>query len=140
MAQARDAGFTLAGGSLGLSYGGRVITYARVTVTVYPPLVLDPRNISLVIGASFQFTHTGGPADCSLQWSVGEPHLAKTNEEGVVTSLALGATTITARAVNSEDTVRVIIRPLSSLQLMAPSSSVGVNTVLPVYLYGQTRT
>ena len=110
---------------------------------MYPPLVLDPRNISLVIGASFQFTTTGGPADCSLQWSVGEPHLAKTNEEGVVTSIALGATTVTARAVNSEgevyseDTVRVIIRPLSSLQLMVPTSSVGVNTALPVYLYGQ---
>ena len=147
---AKDSGFSLTGASLGqavmtgrVSYGGRVITSAPVTVTVYPPLVLDPRNISLVIGASFQFTHTGGPSDCSLQWSVSEPYLARTSEEGVVTSLALGATSITARAVDSEgevyseDTVRVIIRPLSSLQLIAPTSSVGVNTLLPVYLYGQ---
>ena len=146
----QPATFAVTGSSLGqavlvgrASYAGRVISSAPVPVTVYPGLEAEPRNISLVIGASFQFTAAGGPADCGVQWSVAEPGLATSSEEGVVTSLALGTTSLTARsvcgdgAVYSEDTVRVHIRPLSSLQLVVPSTSVGVATLLPVYLFGQ---
>ena len=61
----------------------KVIAPASLTVTLYPPLVQDPRNISLIISASFQ--------------SVGEAHLAKNKEEDVVTSLAQGSVTVTAR-------------------------------------------
>ena len=35
------------------------------------------------------------------------------------------------------DSVTVFIRPLSSLQMIVPTSSVAVNSLVPVYLYGQ---
>ena len=143
----QDSGvFSLSGDSLGqavltgrASYAGKMITSAPVTVTVYPPLVLDPRNISLIIGASFQFTWTGGPADCGVKWTVADPSLARTNEDGVVTSLALGSTTLTCSSLctDSMDSVTVFIRPLSSLQMIVPTTTVGVNSQVPVYLYGQ---
>jgi len=142
--------FILTGDSLGqavltasASYSGKVISSAPSTVTVYPPLVLDPRNISLIIGASFQFTYTGGPADCSVQFSIADVGLARTSVDGIVTSVALGTTQLTAKSVDSdgtvygEDIVKIFIRPLSSLQLIAPSSNVAINTLLPLYLYGQ---
>ena len=60
-------------------------------------------------------------------------------------SLALGSTSLTATAVDSEgkvfssDTVQVFIRALSSLQLEVPTSTVMVGTRLPLYLFGQDK-
>ena len=110
-----------------------------------PPVELEPRNISLVIGAAFQFTHSGGPADCSLQFSVGDLGLASTNQEGLVTALALGSTSLTVTAVDSEgkvysrDTVKVMVRALTSLQIVSPTSTVLAGTKLPLYLFGQVN-
>jgi len=145
-----QAVFPVTGTKLGLvtltaqaSYGGKQVTSLPVQVTVYPPLLLDPRNISLIIGAAFQFTHSGGPADCSVEFIIGDQNIANTNTEGIVTSSTLGATTLTGRAVGkdgsvySEDTVQVFVRPLSSLQLVVPTKKVLVGTMVPVYLYGQ---
>ena len=144
--------FTVTGDSLGqavltasVQYGDMTISSAPASVTVYPPLTLDPRNISLIIGASFQFTVSGGPGDSSVEWSVGHSHLARTSEEGVVTSLALGSTSLTATSVGadgsvySRDTVQVMIRPLSSLQLITPTNHILTNSMVPVYLFGQDQ-
>ena len=128
-----------------VSYSGRELSSPPQSVTVFPPLLLEPRNISLIIGASFQFTHTGGPSDCSITFTVADVGLAKTSQEALVTSLALGSTRLTATAVDSEgkvfssDTVEVHIRPLTSVQLMVPSTTVMADTRLPVYLYGQDQ-
>jgi len=145
-----QAVFPVTGVKLGLvtltaqaSYGGKQVTSLPVQVTVYPPLLLDPRNISLIIGAAFQFTHTGGPADCSVEFIIGDINIASTSTEGIVTSNTLGSTTLTGRAVGkdgsvySEDTVQVFVRPLSSLQLLVPTKKVLVGSLVPVYLYGQ---
>jgi len=124
-------------------YGDKLVTSKHVQVTVYPPLLLDPRNISLIIGAAFQFTHSGGPADCSVEFLIGDVNIASTSMEGIVTSSTLGTTSLTGRAVGkdgtvySEDTVQVFVRPLSALQLMIPTKKVLVGSLVPVYLYGQ---
>ena len=143
--------FTVKGETLGqvqltgtVSYNGRELSSQPSPVTVFPPLLLEPRNISLIIGAAFQFTYTGGPADCSLTFTV-QDQIAKTSQEALVTSLALGSTALTATAVDadgkvfSSDTVQVFIRPLSSLQLVVPTSTVMAGTRLPLYLYGQDQ-
>ena len=144
--------FRVTGNSLGqvqltasVSYSGRQVSSLPQAVTVFPPVVLEPRNISLVIGAAFQFTHTGGPADCSLQFSVEDPGLASTNQEGLVTSLALGTTSLTVTAVDregrvfSQDSVRVVVRALTALQIVSPTSMVLAGTRLPLYLFGQDQ-
>jgi len=144
--------FSVKGNSLGqvqltasVSYSGRQISSLAKPLTVFPPVELEPRNISLVIGAAFQFTTSGGPADCSLQFSVGEPGLASTNQEGLVTALALGSTALTVTAVDSEgkvysrDTVTVNVRVLTALQIVSPSSTVLAGTRLPLYLFGQDQ-
>eukprot|EP00090_Calanus_glacialis_P028973 TRINITY_DN4645_c0_g1_i5.p1 TRINITY_DN4645_c0_g1~~TRINITY_DN4645_c0_g1_i5.p1 ORF type:complete len:1790 (-),score=673.65 TRINITY_DN4645_c0_g1_i5:326-5671(-) len=145
-----QAQFPVTGAKLGqvtltaqASYGGKQVTSLPVQVTVYPPLLLDPRNISLIIGAAFQFTHTGGPVDCTVEFSIGDQFIATTNMDGIVTSATLGTTTLTGRAVGkdgaiySEDTVQVFVRPLSSLQIMVPTKKVLVGSMVPLYLYGQ---
>ena len=119
------AEFSVNGISLGqvqltasVSYSGRQISSQPQAVTVFPPVILEPRNISLVIGAAFQFTHSGGPADCSLQFSVGDFGLASTNQEGLVTALALGSTSLTVTAVDSEG--KVYSRDTVNLGLASP--------------------
>ena len=120
-------------------YGDKQVTSKPVQVTVYPPLLLEPRNISLIIGAAFQFTHSGGPADCSEEFLIGDVNIASTSMEGIVTSSTLGTTSLTGRAVGkdgtvySKDTLQVFVRPLSSLQLMIPTKKVLVGSLVPVW-------
>jgi hypothetical protein len=39
-------------------------------VQVFPPLRIEPRNITLLIGAAFQVLTTGGPGDVSVEFSL----------------------------------------------------------------------
>ena len=145
-----QAMFPITGAKVGLVtltahaiYSDKKIVSKSMPVTVYPPLLLDPRNISLIIGAAFQFTHLGGPADCSVEFVIGDQNIATTSNDGIVTSSTLGSTTLTGRAVGkdgtvySEDTVEVHVRPLTSLQLMVPTKKVLMGSLVPIYLYGQ---
>ena len=142
--------FPVKGSRLGLasltataSYSGRTVTSAPSAVTVYPPLALSPPNISLIIGATFQFLASGGPADCTVVWSVEDLDIAGSSSEGVVTAASLGSTTVTARAVGREgevyssDTVTVAVRSLSALRLKAPTRRVLQGALVPLTLYGQ---
>jgi hypothetical protein len=37
-------------------------------VQVFPPLRIEPRNITLLIGAAFQVLTSGGPADATVEF------------------------------------------------------------------------
>ena len=104
--------FPVLGASLGLtsltasaSYSGTTITSNPAPVTVYPPLTVSPRNISLIIGATFQFLATGGPLDSTVVWKIGDLDIASSNQEGIVTASTLGATKLTAKAVSRDGQV-----------------------------------
>ena len=92
------------------SYDGKQITSLPVQETVYPSLLLDPSNI-LIIGAAFWFTHTWGPADCTVEFSIGDQNIATTSMDGIA---ILGTT----------------------VQFMVPSKTMLVESLVPVYLYG----
>ena len=85
------------------SYSGHTISSNPAQVTVYPPLSVSPRNISLIIGATFQFVATGGPLDCTVVWKIGSLDIASSSQEGIVTAGTIGATTLTAKAVSKGD-------------------------------------
>ena len=106
--------FPVLGAALGLtsltasaSYSGVTITSNPAPVTVYPPLTVSPRNISLIIGATFQFLATGGPLDCTVVWKIGDLDIASTNQEGIVTASTLGATRLTAKAISRDGKVGI---------------------------------
>ena len=107
----------------------RVESPAR-PIQVFPALTLHPRNITLVVGAVyqvntrpvlgcvysfplsclhpslssiclFQVETRGGPYPApSVEYSIANGTVANSSHAGVVTALALGTTTLTARAVS----------------------------------------
>ena len=54
---------------------------------MFPPLRLDPANITLVIGAKFQVSVSGGPnvPDAAMEYLVNGPKSASANADGVIT-------------------------------------------------------
>ena len=61
-------------------------------------LTLNESEISVAVAATFQLT-----ANMEVTWSSSNPNVAAVNNEGLVTGVAQGEATITARAVNSDE-------------------------------------
>ena len=81
-------------------YGGHQAASNPAPIQVFPPLELDPRNITLIIGAKFQVRTMGGPQpDSTVEYVLHNGKIAKTNTVGLIDALTLGSTKLTARAV-----------------------------------------
>lgn len=61
-------------------------------------LTLNETEISVAVAATFQLT-----ANMEVTWSSSNPQIAGINEKGLVTGVAKGEATITAKAVNSNE-------------------------------------
>ena len=81
-------------------YGGHQAASNPAPIQVFPPLLLDPRNITLIIGAKFQVRTMGGPQpDSAIEFMLHNVRVAKSNNVGLIDALTLGSTKLTARAV-----------------------------------------
>nr|XP_045612932.1 nuclear pore membrane glycoprotein 210-like isoform X2 [Procambarus clarkii] len=128
---------------------GEALIYSPAKpIQVFPPLVLQPRNITLIIGAVYQVETNGGPyPDASVEYSVTNETIASTSHAGVVTALSLGTTVLTAQAVSvgketghkivySQDTVIVNVIPFEKIRIYAPLTHLETGTTMPVYALG----
>ena len=72
------------------------VTSASKNVQVFPPIRLEPRNITILIGARFQIRATGGPnqPDSQIEYAIENKgsKIASANPIGIVTGLTLGYT------------------------------------------------
>ncbi len=107
--------FTLTGAKLGqttitasVMYGRRRVTSSAMPLHVFPPLLLDPRNITLIIGATFQPQIFGGPgqSDSTIQYSLESNRVANVDtSSGLVKAMVVGSTRLTARAFGTDRTL-----------------------------------
>ncbi|XP_033126135.1 nuclear pore membrane glycoprotein 210-like [Anneissia japonica] len=125
----------------------RQITSRVKTIQVFPPLRLQPRNITLLVGSVFQVRSTGGPQPQSLvEFSIAQLHIANISTGGIVEALKLGHTRVTGRAVGSdenggdviysEDYVDVYVISLGEARIFAPLLRLQMQTEMPVYATG----
>ncbi len=117
-------------------------------IQVFPPLELEPRNITLVIGAKFQVRVVGGPQpDSTLEFALANSKVAENRGVGLVEALTLGSTRLVARAVGvnkvtkkkitySEDQVDVHVVKFGGIRIRTPISRMRVGTEMPVLAYG----
>ncbi|XP_045135135.1 nuclear pore membrane glycoprotein 210-like [Portunus trituberculatus] len=117
-------------------------------IQVFPALTLHPRNITLVVGAVYQVETRGGPYPSpSVEYSIDNGTVANSSHAGVVTALALGTTTLTARAVSvsqktsrraiySQDMVTIHVVPLPKIRIHAPLTRLETGATMPLLALG----
>ncbi len=120
---------------------GTISATASVTVTsaTLVSLAISPANSSMPAGAVKQFIATGTFSDSSTQdmtnsvlWSSSAPTFATINNAGLVSSLAIGSTTITATwgAVTQSTTLTVSNVSLVSITISPANPHVETHTSL----------
>ena len=77
---------------------GSTIVFAesKVTVVEKPTIALDKESAEILVGKTLELTATATPADAVVEWATSDAAIA-TVENGVVTGVAKGEATITAR-------------------------------------------
>lgn len=152
----KDLLFTVKGAVLGETvltatalFGRKRVASTPMPIQVFPPLELEPRNITLIIGAKFQVQVLGGPRqpDAAIEFSLGNTKTAETNNIGLVSALSLGSTRLTGRAVGtdgttgrkvvfSEDHVDVHVVKLEGIRIKAPLARMRVGAEMPLAAVG----
>ncbi|XP_018333605.1 nuclear pore membrane glycoprotein 210 isoform X2 [Agrilus planipennis] len=128
--------------------GAKDIKSAPIELMVFPPLRISPRNATLLIGSTFQFTSNGGPfPDCTIEYKIDKPQIAYVNEFGVAKGLKYGIASVSARAIGinpstrqkvvySEDKIMVEIISLTGLKIAAPLTRFICGSTVPVWITG----
>lgn len=72
-------------------------------VQVFPPLQIEPKNVTLLIGAKFQVQTTGGPQpDTRIEFSLDNNQIALTDDVGLIEATKLGSTKLVAKSVGTD--------------------------------------
>lgn len=132
------------------SYRGKLVSSDPLPVQVFSPLRLSPRNITLVIGASFQVICSGGPELLSsIQYSIQDDSIAEVSSSGILTASKLGKTVITARSIDvekisgkqvvySQDQATIFVVPLHGIKIHAPLRRLQTGTEVNTCLIGHS--
>ncbi|XP_970065.4 nuclear pore membrane glycoprotein 210 [Tribolium castaneum] len=130
----------------------QVVSSEPVDIQVFPPLKVNPRNGTLLVGATMQLTLRGGPQpDTSIEF---EPHTNGTitvSDVGIVVGKNLGFTKITVRSIGvhpktgekiiyAEDTIDVNIVKISGVKIGAPLTKFKSGGTIPVWVTGIPET
>ena len=79
---------------------------------VFPPLRLDPRNVTLLVGAALQVQAVGGPQpQSSISYSLTGKHegVATVSGNGLVETSAIGSVRIRAEAIGTDERGQKIV-------------------------------
>jgi hypothetical protein len=142
---------TIAAGGLATGTGVGVVNVtatsgafsASATLTVGPPvlvsLAITAPSSSFALGTSQQFTATGTYSDGSTQnltnfatWSTADSTIATVNAQGIVGSVAVGSTTVTAFSGSISGSASLTVTP-------ALLVSIAVTPALPAIPQGMTQ-
>ena len=150
-AAAESPQYTVLGASLGdttLSFVSGDVRSSVISVQVFAPLRLSPRNVTLVVGATVQVVSSGGPQpDAVVEYSLDDASVAACSLDGMVSAVRLGRSKLWARAVGtdrqtgqsvvySEDRVDVHVVSLAGVRITLPLNRVRQNSEMPVHLVG----
>lgn len=151
----KEIKFTVTGIQLGetklIFKSGRGINEIQsppVSIQVFPPLRLVPRNLTLVIGAVFQLNAIGGPQpDANMEYFSSDQLIAKVSPIGLIETSRLGDIHVTGMAVGlnkvngnkiifCKDTIEVHVIPLEGIKIQTPLYKLKVGARIPVWAAG----
>ncbi|XP_053675808.1 nuclear pore membrane glycoprotein 210 [Anopheles nili] len=126
--------------------GKELITSAPATVQVFPPLMLLPRNATILVGSTLQIQSKGGPTpDTNILYTVQNGDVIDV-ESGVASGLKVGRSKVTGRCVGvnpstgaqivfSEDTITIQVVPLEAIELRTPLKRIQTGATMPAFVW-----
>ncbi|XP_059163994.1 nuclear pore membrane glycoprotein 210-like [Physella acuta] len=130
---------------------GQVIHSTPKPLEVFPPLRLEPKNITLIIGAVLQVLAYGGPQPQSnVEFSILDSKISTVTSGGILDAQDIGTTRVIGKAVGtdsvtgekvvySQDDAIVNVIILKGIRIHAPLTRLQTGTQMPVYAMGVTE-
>ncbi|KAH9518820.1 hypothetical protein Btru_006348 [Bulinus truncatus] len=130
---------------------GQVIHSGPKALEVFPPLKLEPKNITLIVGAVLQVLAFGGPQPQSnVEFSILDKRISAVSSGGLLEAQEIGLTKVVGKAVGtdsitgekvvySQDDAIVNVVILKGIKIHAALTRLQTGTKIPVYATGVTE-
>lgn len=148
--------FSIKGSSLGKTnlyfvadtFSVKEIRTPTVSIQVYTPLQLSPKNLTLAVGSSFQLTVSGGPyLEYVFEFTSDDEEISKVSNIGIAKGLKIGTVMVTGTAVGidtisgmrvvySKDTISIRVIKLNNVKIEVPLLKFKVGEVMPAWVRG----
>ena len=127
---------------------GRIVRSEAKRISVFAPLSLRPKNVTLLVGSVYQVQAVGGPQpDTNIIYRVKDRQyqdIASVTPTGVIQGRKVGETRVTVESVDraaeslvySEDSVIVRVVDLKGVRIQAPLTRIQSNKEMPLYIVG----
>lgn len=138
----------------GVSEGESRLTFVRkgeirsdpVTVQVFLPLRVQPRNLTILIGTIYQVQTVGGPPNAEIEFSTEDGNVLHIDRNGIFEGRSAGQTKVHARAVGfdargnkviySQAHADIHVLYLEDVKISAPVSRVKAGATFPIWAFG----
>lgn len=129
-------------------FGTYEVRSPPVTIQVFDPLRLYPRNMTLLVGSQMTVGVSGGPSlGLQLEFSVSRPGYVQVSDLGIVEGEKVGYTQLTGQAIGvskvtgnkiifSEDSIDVFVVPITGIRIESPLTRLKVDAIMPVWASG----
>ena len=112
-------------------HDGRNVYSQPLSLTVFEPLVLNPRRLVLLPGSKFDVDHAGGPKT-DLIYRTSNSTVATVNNKGLVSARSVGDCIVYVEAVglwsltgkkvvHATDAIPVEVRRMDGVEIVSPS-------------------
>ncbi|KAL0127413.1 hypothetical protein PUN28_005602 [Cardiocondyla obscurior] len=126
--------------------GDREIRSEPVTVQVFVPLRVLPRNLTILIGTIYQMQTVGGPPNAEIEFSTESGDVLRVDRNGILEGKSAGRTGIYVRAVGfdakgnkviySEDRADIYVLHLEGVKISTPVNRVKIGATFPLWAFG----
>lgn len=138
----------------GVSEGESRLTFVRkvgirsepVTVQVFLPLRVQPRNLTILIGTIYQVQTVGGPPNAEIEFSTENGNVLHIDYNGIFEGRSAGQTKVLVRAVGfdargnkvvySQDHADIHVLHLENIKISTPVSRVKAGATFPIWAFG----
>ncbi|KAI4492422.1 hypothetical protein M0804_002213 [Polistes exclamans] len=123
-----------------------VIQSEPVSIQVFLPLKIHPKNLTILIGTIYQIQAIGGPTNAEIEFSTKNNEILSIDHNGVFEGKSNGQTKIIARAIGlnakgnkivySEDYTTIHVLYLEGVKIVTPITRVKIGGTFPLWAFG----
>ncbi|XP_046623224.1 nuclear pore membrane glycoprotein 210 [Neodiprion virginianus] len=117
-----------------------------ITIQVFLPLKIIPKNVTILVGTLYQLSTIGGPSNAEIEFVSNDDSTLGVSEDGVldgklfgtgvISASAVGLTPNGKRVVYSKDSIGVQVVPLEGVKITAPTTRIKIGATIPVWAFG----
>lgn len=123
------------------------ISSTPASIQVFPPLQLIPRNVTILVGSTFEISSRGGPTvNANIVYTVANSDILSI-EGSLVEGLKVGKTKVFGRSVGraddgslmtfTEDFIYITVVPLSKVKIRMPLQRLKSGNTMPATLWAE---